>query len=563
MGDNYEQESEIARDQDTSAAVPSAEAIPVPVWTQDGEGALLWANSAWKLAFGYANSVGEALHPDEFERWKQLVTNGTKTGRSWEAQFHVLSSAKVLRFILILAPAGPSQPGVWIGSARELETVLAKVESRFLSQYEALAAENAQTEVALRLSGQQFRSFFEHGAGGKALVGLGGEILAVNPAFCQMFGYSETELLGMSPRDLRHPEDNDRMEDIYRGMLSGERGAANELVRFIGGDGRTMWMAASIALVKDSLGHPLYFTASLQDVSALKAAEEDLRQKTVTLEAVNSELSRSNADLERFAYVASHDLQEPLRKIRIFGTRLVSGGDEMPPGLRDYATRMMHAAERMQKLIEDLLGFSRLRNRPLEASLVSLDTVLADVLGDLESAIEENGVQVSVDTLPQVWADKGRMRQLLLNLLSNALKFQRPGVTPEISVRCRFGNSLSVSSRNSGNSHLEKCQDGDDTFGDAVPAGHTACRIWIEDNGTGFDPSEAERLFEVFSRLHTRQEYPGNGIGLAICRRVVEEHGGRIEARGRPGEGATFVVTLPLPTSNAGVPQGAAGALGV
>ncbi len=229
-------------------------------------------------------------------------------------------------------------------------------------------------------------------------------------------------------------------------------------------------------------------------------------------------LHQSNRDLEVFASVASHDLQEPLRKITAFGDRLEEvSGEALDDRGRLYLSRMTAAAGRMQVLIDDLLQYARVssRGRPLER--LDLDQLIRQVLSDLETRIEESGARVELEPLPRVEADPSQMGQLFQNLIANALKFRHPERTPEVRIS---GRMVSDSTR-------------------------PWCEITVADNGIGFDQQYGERIFEVFGRLHGRTAYPGTGMGLAICRKIVERHGGTIEARGESGEGARFLIRLP------------------
>ena len=229
----------------------------------------------------------------------------------------------------------------------------------------------------------------------------------------------------------------------------------------------------------------------------------------------NLELQRSNAELEQFASVASHDLQEPLRKVQTFGDQIESRfGDEVPDEALDYLRRMRRAAARMSILIEDLLRFSRVTTRAQPAERVDLGRVAHEVLSDLETAVAEAHADVRIGELPAVEADPSQMRQLLQNLIANGIKFSRPGVAPVIEVR-------------------------------PVPAAPGFIAFEVADNGIGIEPEYAERIFRVFERLHPRDVYEGTGIGLALCRKIAERHGGTVEVSSTPGEGATFRVALP------------------
>lgn len=273
-----------------------------------------------------------------------------------------------------------------------------------------------------------------------------------------------------------------------------------------------------VALVALALGWRTVHSAE-QDLAAanveLEAVNRRLEASNARLELRAAELARSNAELDHFASIASHDLQEPLRKVRTFTEQLmVSESERLSERGADYLVRANHAAERMQALIQDLLQFSRVTTKPRPFASVDLNTVTAEILEDISVELEQSEATLTVGSLPVLSADALQMRQLLLNLISNAVKFRRAGVRPEIAV--------------SG-----------ETIGDQA-------RIVVADNGIGFEQRYAERIFRVFERLNGRGEYPGTGIGLALCQKIVARHGGEIVAEGRPHEGATFTVTLPL-----------------
>ncbi len=249
--------------------------------------------------------------------------------------------------------------------------------------------------------------------------------------------------------------------------------------------------------------------------------EEMRNQAEETLIAYATELERSNRELQDFAYVASHDLQEPLRKINSFGDRLHTRYSSLFDDRgRDYLNRMQNAAARMQALIQDLLIYSQVTTTAQPFVSVDLVTVVQDVLSDLETTIEEFNGQVEVDTLPTIEADRTQMGQLFQNLIGNALKFHQKDTTPIVKVQ-----------------------------GQCLPdqdCGNELCRITVADNGIGFSEKYLDRIFGVFQRLHSRSDYEGTGVGLAICRKIVERHGGTITATSAPEQGTTFIITLPV-----------------
>ena len=259
------------------------------------------------------------------------------------------------------------------------------------------------------------------------------------------------------------------------------------------------------------------------------ASQNEMLQKAVDertkeLSLFSDELSRSNRELEDFAFVASHDLQEPLRKIMAFGDRLESQSDNLSDKQRDFLKRMRSAANRMSILISDLLEFSRVSTRGKPFQEVDLNSIVQNCIDDLNVLIEETGVSIKIDSLPSVIADPTQMQQLLFNLLTNAIKFSQNEAAPQVSISVESAEQPTAI-------EIEELKD-------------WIC-ITIKDNGIGFEQEYAEKIFAPFQRLHSRNSFKGTGIGLAICRRIIERHNGIIVAQGNTNEGATFKVTLP------------------
>ena len=259
---------------------------------------------------------------------------------------------------------------------------------------------------------------------------------------------------------------------------------------------------------------------------SLEQREIERDQAETAIKEYAEELERSNRDLQDFANIASHDLQEPLRKIQIFSDLLQSHyARELDERGVDYLQRMQSAAGRMQYLIDDLLSYSRIATRAQPFTMVDLNETVQDVLLDLDMQIEQTDARIDVEAMPTVEADPTQMNQLIQNLLSNAIKFHKVNQPPEIKISARKDSRGSTS----GGSKDGECW-----------------HIMIEDKGIGFDEKYAERIFNPFQRLHGREEYEGSGMGLAICRKIVERHGGSIHAKSEKGKGAIFTVNLPL-----------------
>ncbi len=395
-------------------------------------------------------------------------------------------------------------------------------------------------------------------------------------------GLTPAESLGSGWRVPLHPEDRDLARERWEQATRAEVPYEIEY-RFRGRDGRYRWFLGRAVPYRDSAGRILCWFGTITDIDDQRREKETLEQlvgkRTAELSAANEALQRSNRELEQFAYVASHDLQEPLRKIQAFGDRLQK---RCPATLgeqgQDYLTRMLGSATRMRRLIDDLLTFSRISTRPQAPTTVHLTTLAHEVLSDLEGSVQQTGGQVEIGPLPTLEADPLQMRQLLQNLIGNALKFHRPGEPPLVRVQ---GRTLEPDERNeeSGEPGVEAA--GRQPSGEPQPEGWRptasvaeveaagrqpsgnrspegwrpaastpgATRPWyeitVQDNGIGFEEVYLDRIFQVFQRLHGRNEYEGTGVGLAICRKIVERHGGRITARSAPGQGSTFIVYLP------------------
>lgn len=299
-----------------------------------------------------------------------------------------------------------------------------------------------------------------------------------------------------------------------------------------GKEGVRRWSLTSKVIWRDPEGNIIGTVGITRDIHELKLAQEALAKSEEKLRESTLALERSNRELQDFAYVASHDLQEPLRKIVVFGERLKEkSADVLSKESRDYLERMQKAASRMQNLITDLLNFSRVTTKAQPFVPVDLNQVARDVAADLEGRLEMVKGRVELGQLPTIDAEPLHMRQLLQNLIGNALKFRKPNVAPVVKVSAEMATEAPA---NGG-------------------APRAVCRLLVADNGIGFDEKYLDRIFNVFQRLHTRNEYEGTGMGLAITRKIALYHGGDITARSKPDEGSTFIVTLPVghPKNNA------------
>ncbi|WP_242920119.1 sensor histidine kinase [Pontibacter liquoris] len=374
-----------------------------------------------------------------------------------------------------------------------------------------------KAEHALRESENKINSIIQGAVDGIITINQRGIIEMVNPAAAKQFGYSAEELLGQSINMLM-PEPDKSLHDGY--MHNYEVTGKKRII----GIGREV-----TGLRKDGTIFPFYlsisevelegrrvYTGFVHDITIQKLNEERLRRYA-------AELERSNRELQDFAYVSSHDLQEPLRKIQAFGDRLMTKEyDNLSDQGKDYVERMLNAASRMQNLINDLLGFSRVTAKSKPFEKVSLDAILSEVISDLEVSIEKTNAEIIRSPLPDIEAEPTQIRQLFQNLLSNAIKFRKPDESPIINV---YAKSLQR------RAHLT-----------ATP-GDELVEIYVEDNGIGFDEKYLDRIFNIFQRLEG-QKYEGSGIGLAVCRKIAIRHGGDITASSQLGVGTRFIITL-------------------
>lgn len=360
---------------------------------------------------------------------------------------------------------------------------------------------------------------------GDGICGLdmNGKATFVNPAAARMTGWEVKELVGRSEQDIFGSKGVTKDPAPNGTKLKDQAFRKKDGTMFLAELNKT-----PIIENNREMGAVLVF----KDITERRKSEEALAQKA-------DELARSNAELEQFAFVASHDLQEPLRKIQAFGDRLKTKCEKVELGEgRDYLERMQNAAARMQTLINDLLAFSRVIRSSQPFVPVDLGAVTKEVLNDLEVRIEKNKASVEVGELPTIDADPMQIRQLMQNLLSNALKFQPPDAKPVVKITSRIIAAPPWNQPAPGENGKPA-------------ADFSTCELSVQDNGIGFEEKYLEKIFAVFQRLHGRTEYEGTGVGLAVCRRIVDRHGGNITAKSEPNKGATFIVTLPVKQTNA------------
>ena len=377
--------------------------------------------------------------------------------------------------------------------------------------------ERKRAEEAMREVQEAFRRAFEDAPIGMALFGVGAaeraRLLQVNHSLCDITGYAARELEAVTLDQITHPYDLDEELPLLERLLNGEIPNYQLEKRFLRGDGSTVWVMYNASTVHDSSGRLLYGIAQVQDITRRKNSEDRLAKVAAELERRATELERSNADLGEFAYVASHDLSEPLRMVssyvqllaRRYGGQLDSDADE-------FIAFAVDGVNRMQRLIDDLLAYSRAGTQEYRIAPVDCEELVRDTLVGMQTTVAESGA--TIDRVRPAHRPRGRGPAAPALPEPDRQRDQVPGREPP---------------------RVEVSAERDDG----------AWRFSVEDNGIGIDPRHAERIFTVFKRLHTRDQYPGSGVGLSICKRLVERHGGRIWVEQSELGGSRFCFTIP------------------
>ena len=366
-------------------------------------------------------------------------------------------------------------------------------------------------EQTARESELKFRSLVQHSSDMIVILDGDGTIRYQSPSVEAVLGYADNALVGRHALEFSHAEELRQVKDDFKAVLKDSNAVLKREHRFKHADGSWRVLEGIAKFFHDETDRGSDgILMNLRDVTDRKRAENQLR-------AYTSKLQASNRELQDFAFVASHDLQEPLRKVQAFGDRLkMKCADNLPADGRDYLERMQSAANRMQILINDLLSFSRVTTKAQPFAKVNLSKIAREVLSDLEVKIEESDATIETADLPTIEADAMQIRQLVQNLVGNALKFRRADVAPVVKIYAE------------------------------ADAPKDFCRLVVEDNGIGFDEKYTSKIFTVFQRLHAAEDYAGSGVGLAVCRKIVERHNGQITVQSKPNKGAKFTITLPL-----------------
>ncbi|MGV2828850.1 PAS domain S-box protein [Myxosarcina sp. GI1(2024)] len=541
------------------------------------EGRFLKVNPALCELIGYCESqllqktFQDITHPDDLdadlEFVRQMLANEIRTYQMEKRYCHksghlvwVLLSVSLVRdktekplyFISQIQNISDCKQAqrVLQQSNEELERRVKERTAELLATNQSLKTEierRRQIELELQQSQTRLQAILDNAPSVIYLKEPEGKLQLVNREFETIFGLSKSNAIGKTDREIFPTEIATAINLNDRRVVETRQPLQTEEV-VLQTDGKLHTYLSTKFPLFDSEGRVKQIGGVSTDITLRKQAEKLLQQandelekkvkeRTAELASLNaslqseiaerreserqlkqlaSQLKTSNRSLQEFAYVASHDLQEPLRKIQAFGDRLEAKyAKELGEKGQDYLRRMQNAAERMQNLIRDLLTYSRVTTKTQPFVATDLNFILKEVLSDLETRIEQTRGQVLVEPLPTLEADPVQMRQLFQNLIGNALKFHQPELPPVVTIS-------------------------------QVPCSKSSVKLQIRDNGIGFNEKYLDRIFTPFQRLHGRLEYEGTGMGLAICRKIVERHGGRLKAESLPEQGSTFIITLPI-----------------
>lgn len=478
-----------------------------------------WNNAAQRM-FGYSaeEMIGQSITkiiPPERQDEEPKILEQLKRGERvdhFETE-RIAKDGRILSLSLTISPVKDTK-GRIIGASKIARNI----------------TEQKKIFEALRESEERFRTVANTAPVMIWLTGTDKLCHFVNKEWLEFTGSTHEAEMGYGWTRHIHPHDIDNTVETYKNSFT-QRKEFRVEYRLKRCDGEYRWVFAHGIPRFSPSGVFLGYIGTGSDIHERKAASEELEklvtERTAALKMVNHHLEKSNQELERFAYVASHDLQEPLRKIQAFGDLILErNGNEFSASGKDYLARMIKSANRMQSLIEALLEFSRATTAQKNFEKKDLTILAEEVKSEFREAIEEKKARVNISPLPAVSIIPFQFKQMLSNIMSNALKYTKQNETPIINVSARIIPEKDIN-KNGAKPNMDYYQ------------------VTIEDNGIGFDKENAERIFELFQRLHGRHEYGGSGIGLSICKKIAENHNGFITAEGEKGKGAAFHIYIP------------------
>lgn len=403
--------------------------------------------------------------------------------------------------------------------SQRLEEATDTIEAIRTGQVDALVVNDAQAGhqlYTLKTADHSYRLFIEKMNEGAVTLNEDGIILYANSRFASMLETTLSDIVGKVFESFVSDDCQSEFKDAFAKAWHQDMQIEVKICR--DSDAVPCQLSLTVLPLDDGLSLSVIVT----DLTFQKKIQGLLKENNERLTAANMELEASNHDLQQFASIASHDLQEPLRKILIFANMLRDKhAKDLPAESLKYLHKIISSSQRMRSMASDILNYSSLSTNPQAFDAVSLETVIAEILDDYELLLQERNVEVIVEELPVVEGNRAQIKQAFQNLISNSIKFSRSGQPPVIRIFCSSPHSASK---------IEEA---------------ALCHVVVADNGIGFEKEYQERIFSLFERLNNKDQYEGSGIGLSITRKIIERHHGRISAESTPGEGARFTISLP------------------
>jgi PAS domain S-box-containing protein len=465
------------------------------------DGLIVYSNTSFheNLKLTYEKVIGknifQFIHPESKETFTELFRKGL-AGKS-NGEINLVADKNPYPVYVSLTSLYPTLPTVGM-----IVTDL---------------SEKKKQEKILKQSEEKFNKLFAASPLGLVLSEIpSGKVVDANEVYLETIGYSRQECIGKTSLDLNLVDKVERLKILEKLQNGSLKNVEVEVTRKNGDRIPVLYSVEKIMI-----GDKEYFLSAIIDIIDRKNTERLIEEK-------NNELQKMNKELEAFTYISSHDLQEPLRKIQTFAGRIIEKEKHtLSDNGREYFSRMQDAASRMQTLIQDLLSFSRLATTERKFEITDLKKIVDQVKAEFKEIIETKNATIEATGLCKVKIIPFQFRQLMHNLISNALKFSKSEVPPRILI-----HSIVAKGREFNNENLLPEND--------------YCHISVSDNGIGFEEHLSKKIFEVFQKLHGKDEYPGTGIGLAIVKKIVENHNGIITATGQLNKGATFNIFLPV-----------------
>jgi PAS domain S-box-containing protein len=476
------------------------------------DGLIVYTNSYFHelLEVSYEDVIGRSVfnfvHPDSKETFNELFKKGL--AEKSKGEINLVAGNKIISVYVSLTSLFPT-----------LQTVGMIVSD--------LTEKKKQEDTLLHSEERYHRMVEEVEDYAIIMINSEGIIQNWNKGAEKIKGYKAEEIVGKSFSTFYTKED--RQNKIPEKLLdrARKRGKATDENYRVRKDGSKFWGSIVITALHDNNNNIIGFVKVTRDLTERKKAEEDIKYKAAELEEKNTELEKMNKELQSFAYISSHDMQEPLRKIQIFATRIIEKElDKLSENAKEQFQKMQNAAKRMQTLIEDLLAYSRTKASERQLEKTDLNKIIEEVKDDLKEELNEKHATIETAELCDAEVIPFQFRQMMHNLIGNSLKFSIPDQPPHIKIESQIVKGIKLNN-------------------EKLSPESKYCHISITDNGIGFEPEFKEKIFEVFQRLHRNDQYKGTGIGLAIVKKIVENHNGEITAESEVGKGARFDIFIP------------------